>query len=201
MNQIPDYAVATNYAYLLLAQLPVWRFETDVFYIASLLENCAVKPYSLVPGEDDGTHIFEKVSKYGFLARDKESGKAIIFFNDKLPMETVRFTIAHEIGHFVLGHSDTDGPGAEKEANCFARNLLCPLPVADAFHLKDAGDYAAFFRVSKTMAKITLSQRHSDRDLITTSYYKSLAKKINHILFQDKTMSCIADEMGFGLAM
>jgi len=77
-----------------------------------------------------------------------------LFVNAKDPRTRQRFTIAHELGHWMLHReyylshpeqypvlprfSETDkSDPLEKEANCFAANLLVPkkllLPVKDAF--------------------------------------------------------------------
>ena len=40
----------------------------------------------------------------------------------------LNFTLAHELGHILLGHRE-DGTAEEAEANCFAQQLLCPAPV------------------------------------------------------------------------
>lgn len=67
----------------------------------------------------------------------------VIYYNELLFKQRIRFTIAHEMGHIFLDHHheygepilDREGVGQqlyrrlENEANCFARNLLCP-----AFH-------------------------------------------------------------------
>ena len=70
------------------------------------------------------------------------NGTYIIYYNDAESHERIRFTIAHEIGHIFLDHLSTYGTPIlsrnsllddalydeiEKEANCFARNLLCPV--------------------------------------------------------------------------
>ena len=68
----------------------------------------------------------------------------LIAFNSTHPFERQRFTIAHELGHLLLGHLDTfhvdlttqesegEHPGYdsahEKAANSFAANLLMPEP-------------------------------------------------------------------------
>ena len=44
----------------------------------------------------------------------------------------LRFTLAHELGHRVLGHRDST-PAEEREADCFASHLLCPEPVLQRF--------------------------------------------------------------------
>lgn len=40
----------------------------------------------------------------------------------------LRFNMAHELGHIVLGH-DGGNDNEEREADCFAIHLLCPAPV------------------------------------------------------------------------
>ena len=43
-----------------------------------------------------------------------------IYYNDKKDAGRIRFTILHEIGHFVLGHLQQSDL-AESEANFFAK--------------------------------------------------------------------------------
>lgn len=84
----------------------------------------------------------------GFLVRDMRQGTAIIGVNAGHPSKRVRFTIAHELGHYLLHegetvHFDGKSPGLtvvnlrnakssegiddnEKEANLFAAELLMP---------------------------------------------------------------------------
>lgn len=65
-------------------------------------------------------------------------GKPVILYNQDKPPARIRFTIAHELGHLVLGHvapgqrttvnrepSPTDDP-VETAANQFAARLLAP---------------------------------------------------------------------------
>ena len=68
-------------------------------------------------------------------------GTYIIYYNDEKSRSRNRFTIAHEMGHIFMGHFDSHGTVLgtnsemdnveyqflENEANCFARNLLCPV--------------------------------------------------------------------------
>ena len=83
----------------------------------------------------------------GFIVRDKQSRKAIIGANKSHHPHRQRFTIAHELGHFLLHeghmiHLDEKGDALrvnlrnsesargedndEKEANLFAAELLMP---------------------------------------------------------------------------
>lgn len=85
--------------------------------------------------DDEGIHID------GAIVRDKnnkdtDKAKATIFINSQRPDERKLFTLAHEIGHFLLGHNGTNfridrdiyknKDVYETEANFFAAALLMP---------------------------------------------------------------------------
>lgn len=56
-------------------------------------------------------------------------GKPTIGINSDEPLVRKRFTVAHEIGHFVMGHGSCDlcaDSNEEREANQFAAELLMP---------------------------------------------------------------------------
>jgi hypothetical protein len=65
--------------------------------------------------------------------RDIDGEYSTIIFNENHPWCRKRFTIAHEIGHLLLGHTcnknDPTTAHNEKEANCFAAELLVPAKV------------------------------------------------------------------------
>ena len=81
----------------------------------------------------------------GFLLRDLNRQRAIIGVNDRHPENRKRFTIAHELGHYLLHEQEklhvdrrfqiqrrdeTSSKGEsedEKEANLFAAELLMPV--------------------------------------------------------------------------
>lgn len=85
-------------------------------------------------------------SDLGAVAYNRSREKYKIYYNDtKNNRGLERFTIAHELGHIFLGHhqnsktnillrkniSDAQYQIYEKEANCFARNLLSPIPLVE----------------------------------------------------------------------
>lgn len=57
----------------------------------------------------------------------------------------LRFTLAHELGHRLLGHTGAD-PAEERETDCFASHLLCPEPVLRA--VKELGGADAAERLA-----------------------------------------------------
>lgn len=69
------------------------------------------------------------------------NNEIIILYRDNLENEQLLFAIAHEIGHLVLQH-DENKPGAESEADEFAKLLLC--------------DHRHFKKISLILAAIIL---------------------------------------------
>ncbi len=54
-----------------------------------------------------------------------------------------RFTLAHEIGHILLGHAGEDRTVEEQEANAFAASLLCPAAVVYYLEYQEGRQYDA----------------------------------------------------------
>lgn len=177
MITFPDYKKATNAAYKLIAERDQFSLATNVFAIAEQLDNCKVFTYAQTTFLY-GTPLDNLLaaSEYGFSI--KNQGNRIIYYNEKMPLVCIRFTLAHEIGHAVLNHQDEDDPLAEKEANCFARNLLCPAPVISALELLFAKDYVAVFDVSADMARVAINHHSSDAYYIDKSYSEIIDDKL-----------------------
>lgn len=91
--------------------------------------------------------------------------KPVIYYNDNKPTHRIRFTIAHEIGHILLGHlsqgetlhrnteQDTDNI-KEQQANVFARDLLMPATVLHSLNISSADDISNICNVSMQSAGI-----------------------------------------------
>lgn len=177
MITFPNYKKATNAAYKLIADRDHFSLATNVFAIAEQLPNCKVFTYGqmnyLYSAPLEGLLA---VSEFGFSIKNKD--KRIICYNEKTPLSCIRFTLAHEIGHAVLDHQEEDDPLAEKEANCFARNLLCPVPVTSAMQLESASDYVAVFNVSNQMARVAMDWRKSDAYYIDDTYSEIIDNKV-----------------------
>ncbi|WP_233422850.1 ImmA/IrrE family metallo-endopeptidase [Vibrio metoecus] len=109
----------------------------------------------------------------GSLEKDKESGDWIMVVNSLHHFNRQRFTIAHEIGHYIKHsmHSDSfqdktffrngETNRLEIEANQFAAELLMP---ADAYHSyvenisQSVEDIAEYFQVSSMAVRIRAKQ-------------------------------------------
>ncbi len=113
----------------------------------------------------------------GFFKR--ENGRAIVEFNQTESHARQRFTIAHELGHFALGHPNAPrgdlpanfgsavGDPRERAANQFAAELLMPAAavrtLVESGRFSGVGELAAVFDVSK----VAMSYRMSNLGLGT----------------------------------
>lgn len=114
--------------------------------------------------------IPESYTPYGGMAEIVDDRK-IIRFRSTDPLRRQRFTIAHEIGHHLLGHThggaccrdDDYTPGSdrkEREANAFAAELLVPSNylqfVMEHAQYKSVQDIADRFDVSGAVIEYRL---------------------------------------------
>lgn len=183
MNTFPDYRTATGAAYSLLAEMNEFALSTDVFGIIGRLKKCKLLTY----GQAEALGYYSRQfllcqSEHRFTLVRKSDNARIILYNETKPLATIRFTLAHEIGHAVLGHSDEKCPWQERESNCFARNLLCPIPVVDALQVETERDYILLFNVSESMASVAKNYNSSDRYYIDSELYNVILEKLNAYL-------------------
>lgn len=184
MNHAPNYKKATNAAYQLLAKKKLLALTTNVISIVEdLLEDCVIITYGQACFLYGYTlELLSKVSEFGFSIIS--GNKRIILYNENVPYGSIRFTVAHEIGHAVLKHRDEEDPAAEKEANCFARNLLCPIPVVYGLDLKGPADYVRVFTVTERMAKVAFDKRAVDRYYIANDMYALLLDMLDAFMME-----------------
>lgn len=181
MNHVPNYKKATNAAYELLARYGSFSLATDVFAIAeTLLENCKLFSY----GQACFFYEFSLetllgVSEFGFSMLHNCTGQRIILYNEDCTLRCIRFTIAHEIGHYVLKHVNEQDEASEREANCFARNLLCPIPVIHRLGVETVQDYMDVFEVTAPMAMVSLDRQKSDKYHITRENWTAISDMVS----------------------
>ena len=120
-----------------------------------------------------------------------EMNRLLIVYNDQVPETVIRFTIAHELGHYFLRHHEIAGvewldkaflPSPlyekfEKEAKAFARNLLSPAPLAKEF-LRLSPDEAVrklseTFFISSSAARARCDFIQSDLSCLTPGMVSS----------------------------
>ncbi|MBO5969524.1 MAG: ImmA/IrrE family metallo-endopeptidase [Clostridia bacterium] len=117
-------------------------------------------------------------SEHGFTIRSShENSNFLVVYNERKSHSTIRFTLAHELGHIRLNHF-CDDDISNKEANCFARNTLCPIPIINEFNLATASDYSSCFNISELMAKASILHKDSDLYYITNYNFSRINDKV-----------------------
>lgn len=138
------------------------KLPVDVVGIAAAWGALLLPLENVLPDTDLTVHQQDEIS--GQASHDPATGRPLILYRATEPLVRSRFTIAHELGHHVLGHTtagiccrDTHAQRMnhdpkERAANAFAAALLMP---ADAiktavYHSKyrTVEDLAKFFVVS-----------------------------------------------------
>ncbi len=168
---------ALNRAYGLRLKYGWKQSRFDVFLPISVekeLHCCKFSTFCRMSGMSREELLATGVSQDGFTVR--QNGRAVIVYNEALPETRRRFTIAHELGHIVLGH-DCDDRERDAEANCFARNLLMPLLYAQSAGA-DFRHYPALFGVSTAAAR--MAERCYEEDLLRI--WPSTRKKVMELL-------------------
>lgn len=177
---ILDYKGVRNAVWRTLIKHRVASLPVDVVSILNA-EGAKVFTYEASdlrpPEEHDGFTI-------------KLDGAYLVFFDDKIkPATRQRFTLAHELGHIVLGHVESgkatrgnDGTmharePKERAANIFASRLLAPACVLHELKLLDAQSIADTCGLSMQAAKIR-ADRMNDLKLRGAWYKHPLERKI-----------------------
>lgn len=179
MTEFPDYYKATNAAYDTLIEYKEFSFPISPIKIIRQLDRVALHTYYDLTerrGFPRGPFIdFFASSEHGFTVKSKEH--YVIYYNEQKDETTKRFTLAHELGHIILGHTQ-DNEKENKEANCFARNLLCPIPAVEGFKVITSDEYQQLFCVSEPMADVARCHASSDKYYITSKNYNNFNDRV-----------------------
>ena len=194
----PDYSRAVNEA---LATLAIADFGTPRVSLSKLVGymdgRVRIMSYRAAVEMGCPASALYGGARYAVGMSRAPDGRSVVLYNGDMPLGTVRFSVAHELGHILLRHrQNEENYGAlEREADCFARNLLCPVTTEDYFggFGGEPEVFARVFGVSLHMAKICAvyresDYRYADRDLLRDlsretekrmdAYFDSLAARL-----------------------
>lgn len=133
-----------------------------------LLAHYGYKIYSYTELRRKSKALYDMCLAYSEDAFRYSTGKIIAYNSDK-PATRIHFSLAHELGHHVLGHQGTaeifsDGPDVDQkkkearrfeiEANYFASHLLAPRLVMYYADCRSAWDVSDIFQLSEQAARI-----------------------------------------------
>lgn len=157
----------------------VYKLANEILLTSNTISNF---PFSVTKMIAEMTDIecrsFKRAAEYGgnIKALGSKSaviadynGKCIIFYNESEIKERVRFSLLHELGHYILEHDlDTKDlklyDKQEIEANCFAAQLLMPEQILLELQHRgkriDSSFLMSSFRVSKEAAIKRLDTMH-----------------------------------------
>lgn len=137
-----------------------WGVSVYPFSIWSLLRKMNIKtmPYSALPQAKRQDLLDKYPDAFTVYPPDFNPRKTTIYYNDEdVDRDRIRFTLAHELGHLVLEHPDTDEETYEHEANIFANYFLAPAPLILEYSSIDYAVVSYDFAVSLSCAHTPLA--------------------------------------------
>ncbi|MGX0075740.1 ImmA/IrrE family metallo-endopeptidase [Staphylococcus warneri] len=157
-------------------------YPLDILKVISSDERIKLVTFSEF-SQKTGTLYFKIPSIFGSQEafHIRKGNKAIIVYNDSLPMNRLRFTLAHEYGHFVMGHTGVNlnklftykdyyrRLAEEYEANSFASCLLFSLHIRykykNDFNIEQiSSKYQISFQATNIALKIIRRHLHNGLD-------------------------------------
>lgn len=169
--------------YLDVADSRELSYPLDVF---GLVKSYGIKlvKYTQVAKSQNLTmeQLLECMPEYGQLATLGNERR--ILYNDTLIEGTIRFTLLHELGHYLMGHKDGDNltdeeiQKNENLANCFARNLIAPLTICNLLGFTTPFEISYYFNTSLDAGRVRLNLKDSDK-----YHLNKLSNKMDHIPF------------------
>lgn len=157
-----DYQKARDATWKILIDLQVCALPIQITEVCEKL-NIYVQSYQKIRYNLQALGLDELASRTdGFTLYVK--GRPVIFYDDSKPKARCRFTVAHELGHIMLGHikpgmvttvnqepNKTDQP-AEQAANVFAARLLAPACILWGLNIHAPDEIAQLAQISQQAA-------------------------------------------------
>lgn len=152
-----NYKIARNLAWKVLIECEVCELSIN---LAKVINHYGI--YLIKYSDSDYINKHSSPTEDGY-SRLMDN-KPVIYYNDNKPIHRIRFTIAHEIGHILLGHlsegetlhrnteQDSSDP-KEQQANVFARDLLMPAVIINQL-VYSSDDISKICNVSLQSAEI-----------------------------------------------
>lgn len=116
---------------------------------------CRLLGVSLVPYSACGHEakdLLLKKTKKGFFVRGTHESTPTIYYNDyEVTVGEMRYTISHEIKHYVYDECDADTENDDL-ADYFARFFLCPIPYLIVKGILSPNDVVSHCKVTLTAA-------------------------------------------------
>lgn len=179
-----DYQNARDAVWRLLINLQISELPINTVKVCSEL---GIKLHYYKPTDGgDGMSLFI-------------DGKPHIYVSSEVSPERRRFTIAHELGHIVLGHigkyelvnrepSPGDNP-IEQAANVFASRLLAPACVLWGCNVRTVEQIQKLCQISRTAAEYRLqrlNELYSRNRFLTSPLERKVYSQFESFIKQNK---------------
>ena len=201
---LEKYRKAFDISQMLFYQLKLNLFPVDIF---SVLKRKKGEPIFAIPLSE-----YNSTQNHPLFIQDARCyyypGKAyLIIYDENKPTSRIRFSLAHELGHIVLGHLDDELTGLDRggigdaryyfwegEANTFAGNFLAP-PILIQEKLQgktfDTQIVASLFGLSKESVRdYRLNDYQKWLGTNPSLYEKKILSRCKEHLFQKYCMKC-----------
>lgn len=146
----PDYAYAQKSAYETIQNCNQTLLPLSLKKLIRSYSNLHIQKYSVFAKKKNITvnDVCQLLDSEEGCLWMRSDGSYIILYNDTIENTgRIRFTLAHELGHYILKHNEKTKKTMltryslngdeydifEKEANYFAKRLLAPIPLVDLY--------------------------------------------------------------------
>jgi hypothetical protein len=204
-----SYKELQNLAYDFLNEYTDGQLPVNLIYIINQIDNLYLMKYSAFARQhglelEEVTNLLQ--SDDGALWYQEPTDTYILLYNDTVTSkERIRFTIAHELGHYVLRHNeitdktiisrynltDSEYNEFEREANFFGKHLLVPFPVlgnyVQFFHAMDVQFIQRVFCVSYTVATYVIKNLKSMQKVGLVKVGHDVEERFEPYITKDKT--------------
>ena len=167
---MPDYDRAARLAYKSLLALHITKLPVDPLMILRHCKRTAVHAYSEICGSfgysSPDEFALDFMGGMDALTVRRERAGAVFYevlFSDRGNYNRRRFTLAHELGHIVLKHTQ-QADFEEREADYYAAQLLAPRPLIEKLP-RDPVAIEQAFQISHRAAEMALRAPLHHRDI------------------------------------
>lgn len=179
-----------DYNKIVAATIEVFQ-ECDVYSFpidcGELLKHYGYRLFSYKELRDRNPELYRLSLEYSEDAFRAGTSK-IVAYNSDRPHGRIRFSLMHELGHHILGHTGLSEQN-EKEANTFASHILAPRMAIHYSRCKNANDVARLFDMSFEAAdNAFIDYRRWHRNVVI--YKMSATDKAMYAHFYNEKQKC-----------
>lgn len=174
-----------DYEVIIVARIPPGKYEeierrvVDL-YVEQDIHNMPIDPFNIIKNRGYALIPFSTFNPNNrpdcidedndaFSFYDPTMKTQVIVYNDEKPLNRIRFTLMHELGHIDLGHK-CESDLARKMADYYAGYALAPNPLIGKYACETVQDISSKFWISSECAEVRIDRyqkwkKHGERYL------------------------------------